>query len=55
MLSEGGWMHFWQGARGASELTVGTVCSIVSGGFHPGDKNLQILDLQRLAHLHRGT
>ena len=55
MLSEGGWMHFFQGARGVSGLIVGSVWLIVSrGGVEPGDKNLQSLDLQRLAHLHEG-
>ena len=49
-------MHFLQGARGVRGLTAGSVWLIVSrgGGVEPGDKNLQSLDLQRLAHLHEG-
>ena len=47
-------MHFLQTAKGVSGLTAGSVWLIVSGEVEPGDKNHQILDLQRLAHLHEG-
>ena len=46
---------FFPGSKGGEWANSGKcVVDCVKGGVEPGDKNLQSLDLQRLAHLHEG-